>query len=67
MGGLSTFKKMAPPPSMGGGLANIDPAQLANLPPDVRSSILQQIQAEKKKQEMMQRIQAQMGKQETTN
>ena len=67
LGGLSTFKKTAPPPSMGGGLANIDPAQLANLPPDVRSSILEQIQAEKKKQEMMQRIQAQMAKQETTN
>ncbi len=66
-GGLESFKKIAPPPSMGGGLANIDPAQLANLPPDVRSSILQQIQAEKKKQEMMQRIQAQAAKKKATN
>jgi hypothetical protein len=38
-GGVETFKKPPPPPSQ----PNIDPNQLANLPPEVRAQLMQQL------------------------
>ncbi|MCK5688147.1 DUF4340 domain-containing protein, partial [Myxococcota bacterium] len=45
VGGLESFKKVAPPPGgMGGNpLGNIDPQQLQNLPPEIRQQLIQQL------------------------
>lgn len=58
-GGLTTFKKREQPP----GLGSIDPKALGNLPPDVRQSLMKQMQQKKREQEMLERIQKQMAQQ----
>jgi len=52
LGGIETFKKMAPPL----GLGNLDPSVLKSLPPQLQEQLRQQIHAEKRKQEMMKQI-----------
>lgn len=68
-GGLASFRKQAGPPGgmggMGGlgGLGNIDPNALQNLPPEVRASLMQQLQQKQREQELIKQIQAQQAKQ----
>ena len=61
--GLDGFKKTAPAPNAmggpGGGLGGIDPSSLANLPPEVRAQLMQQLQQKQRQQQMMQQIKAQ--------
>ncbi|MBM4269794.1 MAG: DUF4340 domain-containing protein [Deltaproteobacteria bacterium] len=49
-GGLSTFEYQEPPPGAPGGLGGIDPAQLQNLPPEVRESLMKQIMEQQRQQ-----------------
>lgn len=56
-GGLDTFKKQVE--LDGGGLSNIDPKALSNLPPDVRESLMKQIEQKKREQDMLKRLQLQ--------
>jgi len=57
-GGLAGFKKR---PEGEGGMPNIDPAAMQNLPPDVRASLMKQFEQKKREQEMMKSLQAQMA------
>jgi len=56
LGGLATFKTQA---TQGGGFEGIDPKALSNLPPDVRESLMKQIEQKKREQEMLKRLQQQ--------
>ena len=42
-----------------GGLANLDPATLSNLPPDVRKSLMEQIKQQQQQQKMIEMMQKQ--------
>jgi len=55
---LDKYQKRDAP--SGGGMPNIDPAALSNLPPDVRAQLMKQMQQKQREQAMMQQIQAQM-------
>lgn len=57
-GGLAGFKKK---PEGEGGMPNIDPAAMQNLPPDVRASLMKQLEQKKREQEMLKGLQAQMA------
>ncbi len=56
-GGLDSFKKR---PQAPGGMPNLDPAALSNLPPDVRRQLMQQLQQQQHQSAAMQKLQAQM-------
>lgn len=59
---LDSFKKREPPPGggggFGGGLGNLDPGALKNLPADVRKSLEEQIAKERQQQELIKRLTA---------
>lgn len=58
--GWEAFRQVEPPPQQGGNpFANLDPKALENLPPEVRESIKQQMEQERRKQELMRQIQQQ--------
>ncbi len=57
-GGLVSFKKQSEQPGMGGGMPNLDPAALSQLPPDVRESLMKQMQQKQKEQELLKQLQA---------
>lgn len=60
--GWEAFRRVEPPPQQGGNpFANLDPETLKNLPPEVRKSIQQQMEQERRKQELMRQIQQQQG------
>jgi hypothetical protein len=52
--GLESFEQGEKPP----GLANIDPAALSNLPPDVRKALEQKIEEERRKQKLLESLEA---------
>jgi hypothetical protein len=52
-GGVDTFKKTADP----GGMPNFNPKDLENLPPDVRASLMKQMQQKRQQQQMIERMQ----------
>jgi hypothetical protein len=56
-GGLAGFKKRAEPE----GMPNLDPSAMQNLPPDVRASLMKQLEQKKREQEMLKQVQAQMA------
>jgi hypothetical protein len=58
LGGIATFKKQPEPQ----GMPNIDPKALSNLPPDVRESLMKQLQQKKLEQQMLKQIQAQASR-----
>lgn len=58
--GLDSFKRTAPP--AGGGLGNIDPAALQNLPPEVRQALMKQMADEKQREAMMKKAMEAAGK-----
>jgi hypothetical protein len=57
LGMLDTFKKKDAVES--DPFANLDPSTLANLPPDVRKSLVEQMDKKKKEQALLQQLQAQ--------
>ena len=57
-GGLDTFKKRAPV-SRPGGIPNLDPETLSNLPPEVREALLKQLREQHQQQELLKKLQAQ--------
>ena len=64
-GGLDSFKKTeAPAGGMDGmgGMPNLDPETLKNLPPDVRASLMQQLQQKQQQQQLMENLQRQQAK-----
>lgn len=58
-GTLESFKKAAPSPAGMGGLGNLDPKTLQNLPPEIRQQLMRQMQQQQQQQQMMQELQAQ--------
>jgi len=58
LGGLDTFAKREETSP----LANIDPHALSNLPPDVRESLMKQIEEKKRKDEMIKALMEKQGK-----
>jgi hypothetical protein len=60
--GLDSFKKREAPPMGGGGMPNIDPQTLANMPPEIRAQIQKQMQQQMQQQQMMKAMQAQRKK-----
>ncbi len=56
-GGIKSFEKHAGPP----GLGNIDPQALSSLPPDVRESLMKQLQQKQREQQLLKQIQAKAG------
>lgn len=60
--GWEAYRHVEPPVGAGGNpFANLDPETLKNLPPDVRKSIIEQMQQEQRKQEMLRRMNAGQG------
>jgi hypothetical protein len=59
LGGIETFAKRE---DSGSPLAQIDPKALANLPPEVRDSLLKQIMQKKQQDEMMRKMAEKQGK-----
>jgi hypothetical protein len=59
--GLASFKK-SEGWGGGGGMPNIDPSALSNLPPDVRESLMRQLAQKQREQQMLKQAEAQMGK-----
>jgi hypothetical protein len=59
LGSVETFAKRE---DTGSGLANIDPKALQNLPPEVRDSLLKQIQQKKQQDEMMRKLMEKQAK-----
>lgn len=58
LGGLDTFARR----EQTSPLANLDPEALKNLPPEVRESLMKQIEQEKQKEELIKKIMQQQGK-----
>jgi hypothetical protein len=60
--GWEAYRHVEPPAGAGGNpFANLDPETLKNLPPDVRKSIIEQMQQEQRKQKMLRRMNAGQG------
>jgi hypothetical protein len=59
--GWEAFKYVPPPTQGNNPFANMDPETLKNLPPEVRESIMKQMQEEQRKQQLLRQIQAQQG------
>jgi hypothetical protein len=58
--GWDAFKYVPPPQSMGRNpFGNMDPETLKNLPPDVRESLMKQMQEQQQKQRLLEQIQRQ--------
>ena len=60
--GWQLVERVQPPPGMTGGgnpFANLDPETLKNLPPEVRESLMKQMQQEAAKQRLLQQMQQQ--------
>ncbi len=60
--GWEAFRRVEPPPGQGGNpFANLDPETLRNLPPEIREQVRQQMEQERRKQELLRQLQQQGG------
>lgn len=60
--GWEAFRRVEPPPRQGGNpFANLDPETLKKLPPEIREQVRQQMEQERRKQELLRQLQQQDG------